>query len=431
MLNVKSVYPVLLKGILLLSLVLNLVLTVLGQSGDKSVETYRDSAYYFSNAGKYDKALASLKRSFKKGNTEVADYYNAGCYASLTGKTDEAFILLNKSIEAGYLDKPWMEQDSDLRVLHHDKRWPALMQKFKIEEEKISTMLSKIASRNPAHVIPFQKNGLWGYLDKNDLSVIVKPIFRELGFINGCTVAYYKDQCGIRIDEKGEVVEIIYPKRDEDHNIEVFEADENQGPFPESSSDGFRGFKMNSRNEITSFSDIYNRSTPEFFNVHGPFAINSKYYIVAHKPERSGVIDEFGNALKGFEFIHKDLVWNRYANEKKWFYYVDSIGNMGFISENRELKLHGELLSYPFTSNDRFDFNIQTGNNRYGILDTQKMEWVIKPQQLNIISIAATHNRGCNSYPNDRSELLDLYFLISDKGDRYFMDRNMKVYRPK
>jgi hypothetical protein len=390
-----------------------------------------DSADFYLRAHRHDKALTSYRKSFKNGNVNPYDYYNAGCSASLTGNSNEAFTFLTKSIALGYLDEAWMMKDSDLEPLRGKKQWTALMERFQKQQDVIAKMFSKIGIVDPAHLIPFQKDGLWGYLDKTTRAVLVKPAFRELGFMNGCALLYYRDRCGIRISPKGEVLEVIYPNHDNYELIGIDHSDE-MAPKSVGSADGFKGFKLDSENQITVFSDIYNRFQPSFFNVEGPFMINGRYYIIAHQQERSGVIDQEGNPLRHFNFVHKKLTWNRWSvAELKWFYFTDDDDKNGFISESGEIRLYDEMIDYPFNSTDRFNFNIQRGRETSGILDYEKMEWLIKPQPLKITAIYATHTAGCKEDTNNRSKLVELYFFVQEGNAGYYIDKNLNAFKPK
>jgi len=230
------------------------------------------------------------------------------------------------------------------------------------------------------------------------------------------------------------LIEVVHRNHSNEESI-GYAVDDSTLPHAVSSANGFKGFRMDENKRIIQFSDIYNRNQPEFFNIDGPILINGKYYAVAEKGDGAGIIDEEGNPLAGFDFIYKELVWNRTASGRdSWFYFMDKDGKTGFINDKGQKKLEGELIEYPFHSNNMFGYGIQQGKDSYGVIDLLKMQWVIKPQPLYIQRADGTSKAGCKKYADRREDMIDVYFLVNDKGAdpaEYYIDRNMKVYKPK
>jgi hypothetical protein len=391
----------------------------------------KDSANFFMQRKEYDKALVNFKRSFEQGNTNLYDSYNAACAAAIIHKPDEAFALLHQAIDQGYMDKPWTESDVDFTSLHGDARWPQTMKRMIDQPALMTQKFAAIKGMDPAMLIPFRQNGRWGYLDKKTLNVVVKPEFDGLTFMNGCAEVSFYDGTKIWVTSSAELGDVVYrDHRDPDFGAVLYDEG---GPFPISSANGFKGFKMDENKRITHFSDIYNRAQPALFNIHGPFVINGKYYAVAEKGDASGVIDEDGNSLKGFDFVHHELVFNsRTTDGDVWFYYEEKNGQRGFINHKGKKKLAGQLYDYPFSSMDLFNFGVQENDKSFGVVDLQKMEWVIKPQSLPIIRIKGTTTAACKKDTEDRKDMIDVYFLVSERGkEPYYIDRNMKAYKPK
>ncbi|MBA4056778.1 MAG: hypothetical protein C0490_18840 [Marivirga sp.] len=392
-----------------------------------------DSANHYMQNREYAKALVSFKRSFKKGNTDLYDYYNAGCCASLTQKHDEAFSLLTKSIQQGYLDDPWILKDSDLEPLRTDKRWPQLMKEFKKAQDAIAKKFTKIKTLDPSLLIPFKQNGRWGYVNKNTLAVVVKPEFQELEFMNACTYAYYKDRCRLKISSAGEIMEVIYPLRDEEVSVAV-EADDDRGPKIVSSTNGFKGFTMDEKNQIVTFSDIYDTDCDYCEKIAGPYRINNTFYTLVKKAGHYGLIDQEGDTLPHFGFVHKELVRNYKSNGQSiWFYFKDDNDNNGFMNEAGEVKLYNELIGSLYSVFNRFQLNVQQNKDASGVLDLGAMEWVIKPQPLKITGIDFTIKGECVPYfyQVSRDQIIDRYFLTTEGDSAYYMDRDLRVYRPK
>ncbi len=76
---------------------------------------------------KWDEALALYEQAFKTGEFSYNDYYNAACAAALAGKSDLAYSYLLKAVDAGFVEKDALEQDSDLAGIRSGAQWQAVM----------------------------------------------------------------------------------------------------------------------------------------------------------------------------------------------------------------------------------------------------------------------------------------------------------------
>jgi hypothetical protein len=390
-----------------------------GNSSDETVKL----ANKLMQERKYDEALVAFNNSFTGGNNDLFDHYNAACCAALTGKKDEAFKLLKKTIALGYLDRKWAGEDADLASLRADRRWKSVEVQFDQQQKALEKKFTKIKDFDPTHLIPFKQNGMWGYVDKNSLKIIVAPEFRELGFMGDCTTILYKDRCRVRINNKGAIQEIHYPSREEDFDIAL---DDSYGPTPRA---GIKGFRLDSNGNVLEYSEEFNRYPEALFNVSNPFLIDDKYYVIAHKKHRSGVIDQDGNALPGFDFIHNGLDKNFTAEHGIWFFAADSTGKSGFIDVKGNTRLWGELISHPLVRSDVPGLNLQHNMKSWGVLDFKRMEWVVRPQGIKLWEIASSYRGECALY-SDKRELVDYYFLVHDKKDSYYVDTDLKAYKP-
>jgi hypothetical protein len=405
-------------------------LTLYTSAQQNAYEKIADEARSLMSSKDHAEALERYQQSFTMGNDYNIDYYNAACCAALTQQTELANKLLIKSIQLGYLDKKWVQEDPDLEPLRSNKRWNSVLTEFDKQEKNLTKLFSKIKSVKYFELIPFQQNGNWGYVDKNTLKVVVQPVFKTLGFMSDCTEANYRDYTSIQIKSDG-TISIKYPKHsnDSDESMIMDIRVEDEGPQP-SYDTNFKGFKMNDQGEIIYFSSIYDRYQPAFFNISGPYKINGVYYAVAHKAGRSGVIDQEGNPLPLFDFVHHELVHNYSRPDgETWFYYKEESGKGGFVSEKGETRLAGELIGYPFYSSDVLDYNIQSDQKQWGILDKKNMTWVIRPQSLPIKAIGYSYQGNCQTLSAENA--IELYFLIRDGDSAYYIDKNMKAYKPK
>ena len=59
--------------------------------------------------------------------------YNLACTYALAGRTDEAFAALDQSVDAGWRQRGWIENDSDLESLRDDPRFQVLLDRVVID----------------------------------------------------------------------------------------------------------------------------------------------------------------------------------------------------------------------------------------------------------------------------------------------------------
>lgn len=64
--------------------------------------------------------------------------YNAACCLALQNKIDSAFVLLNNALKYGNIDKKNLLNDSDLKMLHSNRKWTLLLSKIK-SQNKLNT----------------------------------------------------------------------------------------------------------------------------------------------------------------------------------------------------------------------------------------------------------------------------------------------------
>jgi adenylate cyclase len=77
--------------------------------------------------GERDKAVAMAEQAMQQGMNEPVVLYNVACFYTGLGETARAIDLLEQAVELGWGDRAWMENDSDLEVLHADPRFQALL----------------------------------------------------------------------------------------------------------------------------------------------------------------------------------------------------------------------------------------------------------------------------------------------------------------
>jgi len=117
--------------------IISLVLTCQAQD----YHSFIQEAEKFIQDKKYEEALAAYEKAFNSGDPHYADYYNAVCISALLDKNNAAFDYLDKAIQAGLIEKSWLEGDPDLENLRQDERWPQMLANMDIKATVLESSL--------------------------------------------------------------------------------------------------------------------------------------------------------------------------------------------------------------------------------------------------------------------------------------------------
>lgn len=102
-------------------------------------EKFYNSKEYLKSGQAYSKAFAA-----NDGKGFVPDRYNAACSWALAGNKDSAFVQLEKIAKNGnYYNLNHMLADTDLSILHGDKKWDEVVAQVKKNKEKKEENLNK------------------------------------------------------------------------------------------------------------------------------------------------------------------------------------------------------------------------------------------------------------------------------------------------
>jgi SagB-type dehydrogenase family enzyme len=97
--------------------------------------------------GKPREAAEACERAFAAGAGGRLDFYNAACSWALAGDADAAFRDLGRAADADWTDTKTLDQDSDLKGLHSDKRWSALVARITARRD---AMFAALPDSHPA-----------------------------------------------------------------------------------------------------------------------------------------------------------------------------------------------------------------------------------------------------------------------------------------
>jgi hypothetical protein len=283
-------------------------------------------------------------------------------------------------------------------------------------KDKVSSDLEIIYDYGIMNAVPFSVNGKFGYIDKKSKAVIVEPSYQSLALFNPDTEGKYNDQFTFSISTKRNLISVrdLY---DEGLDINMDNSPWPKGPI----LDDQTGFTTDNNGDLISYSNKFEK----YASLH---VINKQSYLIVRKAGKYGVIDSLGNIIPSFNFVHSYLTKeDKIKGEEDWFRFTDSLGVSGFINFNGNIRMRGEVGKRNRKST--FGLEIIEIENLVGILDMEKLKWLIKPQKEPIRKITYSSEKVINDYSNTKD--VNIFFEIWNGTDEYYMDKKGYIYLPK
>ena len=80
--------------------------------------------------GERARSLDWVSRALLIDREEPTTLYNVACVYSLQGRIEDAVECLENSVKHGFRDRAWFENDPDLKPLHGNERFQALLEQL-------------------------------------------------------------------------------------------------------------------------------------------------------------------------------------------------------------------------------------------------------------------------------------------------------------
>lgn len=116
-------------------LLLLLAMTGVNAARGETPAEYLERAEALYRQGGYEASGESYEKAFAMKEAPALYYYNAACSWSLAERPDKAFAMLDTAVERGFRRLDLLVEDEDLRALHGDPRWDAIMAKCREARE--------------------------------------------------------------------------------------------------------------------------------------------------------------------------------------------------------------------------------------------------------------------------------------------------------
>ncbi len=289
--------------------------------------------------------------------------------------------------------------------------------------------LGEITKYKTSELIPYKSKGKWGFMHKKTKKILTQPYLRSAMMFNP-GISFYDA-------ERRETILINQDYKIESTEIDVEFVDE---PVPIKShpsirvldsTNGYRGFEVDSQGRISGYSSVYYRNRTHG-NIYQPFLFKSKYYVMIRKSNNQLIlINQKGETQTGLDC--RTILPNTAYTQKddKWFYVKTNDGKKGFVSLHGKKKLFGKLISNPFKYSNLFRYNIQAKEGKYGLLDLSTMSWRIRPQRkYKIKSLIFSSEKKLATNSSNRNQA-NIYMVVTRKGKTFIMDLDKKIYKPK
>ncbi len=102
----------------------------LKRARERAMNSYFDLGYHHQQLDRYDEAERAYRMITDQpgpGLSKSGAWYNLACIRSIQGRRDEALDALKQAVENGFGDAVWARRDGDLKPLHDDPRFYAIL----------------------------------------------------------------------------------------------------------------------------------------------------------------------------------------------------------------------------------------------------------------------------------------------------------------
>ncbi|NDV65903.1 hypothetical protein D0T60_11710 [Bacteroides sp. 224] len=303
--------------------------------------------------------------------------------------------------------------------------------------ERLESDLQKVNDADFHLLVPYTNGKEWGLLDSRTGKSVMKPWLNNIYFFTPNNKAYtYQGQLINLYVKNGK---LSFKKEEQEFSgVEFMAYKEEKSTIkviPLNS--GFKGFTVDEKGELASYSALYHAQGVHGFNII-PFKYKGKYYAWATLKDanyQKVIIDENGDYAPAFNGIYKNIerCFHVPAEEGKWFFVEDLEGNSYFQNMEGERKMENVFDINPYRKgNSTFGYVIVPSKGQDGVFDLMKLEWKIKPQSsfvFNRLNYASKEDLSRYSHlPKDRDKAL-IYILVKNKKHKmFFMDLEGKKY---
>lgn len=379
----------------------------------------------------YNEALVYMEKCLASCGTSIPAYYNTACIASLAGNKAKGLTYLKEAVRIGYSDTMQMNRDQDLAYLRSLNEWSQVNRWIEETRSQLRKEVAKIHSGCPASgVIPYTTGGRWGYLDKRTKHKITAPVFTQLSFV-GQTGSAVFGSTELLFSCSGKVIQedVYYGSDQAAYSRHV-----------EPSKIITKGFTIE-KGEIATYASVYDDFTAVGFNY-------GELYAIVSLNNRYSLIDSSCREMHGItgytklEFYNYGMDSEYFPDEDKYsdffIFYTDTLGEAGFFDSRFNPLPLPRVTAFEKPRGNGFEreyldkvrqyvYLKQAG--KWGIWDCNTLKWTVQPEYDEILYTDRTFD-GKQEELYYSGNTIDLYFLVQQNGQRFFIDLENTKYRP-
>ena len=349
--------------------------------------------------------------------------------------------LLKKAISMGHVDLIEIFDDSSFENFVDRPEKEAVIEAYENVFDELEQKLSGIANVDIHDLVPYQKNGLWGYLDKSTRNTIVEPLFNSASFAGVNLKAKLPNRSTIIIYPSGEVKPyVIRPTGPVKRSSSTSGSKETSCvSYLADKSNTTGGFRIEGDTiYVSTIYDDFTFGESEGCRhekiLFGLFEHAGNNFAYADKDNLRSVVDTRGRVYCGGTFRFTELrEIDSHGREELWFTYTNKDRQRGFVSLSGEERFFSFLNDKKSGYYSRHKFvSIRLNNDQYGIFNNQSLSWQIAPTDMMITEVSYTSDIDYMTETwckDDRKK--NYYFLnTDDRENQYYIGEDGVSYRP-
>lgn len=294
---------------------------------------------------------------------------------------------------------------------------------------------SNISKSQLKRLVPYyDNNDHAGFIDYKTREVIVSAKYYELDFFKPNLKGNYN---GIYLFEYNPESKKIEMHLDSETQLQL----DNNNIQKNDITSEMNGFSLTDDKKVKNYSKSYSSFSENIF------FYQNKYYGIAYKNKKYGIVDEDGNPLNGFDFNYDRLELNTYSKEPNiWFRYINNDGESGYTNLKGDKKFVNEFNAkyqpktwtdiYCANASETFYYNgfsiENSDTGTVGVLDLINMKWIVKSTTTKkIVELNYSSDKKIEDNKFDTKDI-KLYILMYDneRESRYYIDENLVEYKP-
>jgi len=343
----------------------------------------------------------------------------------------------------------------------------AFSQSLDCEQEIQKELIEKLLPYGSNKLIPYHKDNTWGYFDKESGNIVTPAIFvREPKFFSpnvSLTIDTKQgNYCEFTLSSSKTKFKIInltqrrgVPEEEESPETKYLVAvpihsdivSQEKKRIQQLVNKEISGFRVDKKDQLVSIGcDLYDSIQHKLLiREHSIFKWKNKYYAVKHDNNYFSIINEDGNAVKGFEKLSyypskKEQYFK--DEEEVWFFIKNGDSRWdGYTLKSFDRKLDEKILGtgeFKTPSWNVFSeimgYAIVETNEGNGVLDLTNMNWKVEPTNdlyfwnlyyTSLIQIPIKKEDLTKSDIESFRKKIDIYILTSVGRDKIYYDMEL------